>query len=298
MTSGRSTAAITGASGYLGRTIRSALDAHGWRTIALVRSPGADDPDAIPFTLGGGLDPAILEGVDALIHCAYDLSLTSRDAIWHVNVTGTEQLLDAALVAGVGRSLVISSTAAYPGTKQVYGGAKLATEDIARTRGGVVIRPGLVFGPHAGGMVGSLSRVTGLPIVPLLAGRSHTYMLHEDDLAAAVLQLATMRDPPTMPVVLAHPKPVNVAVLLRSLAAARGSRTRFVPIPWRPVFWMLRLAEMAPVRLPFRADSLWGLAHPPPPPDLATTDALGLSLRPFLSSDATAGGDRSLDSAP
>ena len=287
MMSGRPTAAITGASGYLGSTIRSALDAHGWRTIALVRSPRPNDPDAIPFTLGGRVDPAIFEGIDALIHCAYDPSLTARDAIWHVNVEGTEQLLDAALVAGVGCSLVISSIAAYPGTEQVYGRAKLAIEDIARARAGVVIRPGLVFGPHAGGIVGSLSKVMALPLVPLLAGRTHIYTLHEDDLAAAVLKLATMRDPPTTPVVLAHPEPVNVAVLLRSIAAARGSGARFVPVPWQPVFWTLRLTEIASLPLPFRADSLWGLAHPPPRPDPTTIDALGVSLRPWtLSADS------------
>ncbi len=274
MTPGRPIAAITGASGYLGR-------------VTLVRSPRSNDPDAIPFTLGVRIDPAILEGVDALIHCAYDLSLTSRRAIWDVNVTGTEQLLDAAVVAGVGRRLVISSTAAYAGTEQIYGRAKLATEGIANARNSVVIRPGLVYGPHAGGMVGSLSKAMALPVVPLLAGRSHIYTVHEDDLTAVVLKLATMPDPPTSPVVVAHPEPVNVRLLLRSLARARGSRTRFVPVPWQPVFWMLRLAEVARVRLPFRADSLWGLEHPPPPPDLSTIDALGVSLRPWtLSADS------------
>jgi nucleoside-diphosphate-sugar epimerase len=288
MTADRPTAAITGASGYLGGVIRSAFDTKGWRTIAFVRSPEPDDPDAIPFTLGNGIDPAILEGVDALIHCAYDLSLTTRDEIWRVNVTGTQQLLEAAITAGVGRSLVVSSTAAYAGTAQVYGRAKLATEDIARARGAIVIRPGLVFGPHAGGMVGSLAKVMALPVVPLLAGRSHIYTVHEDDLTAVVLKLATMTEPPTNPVVVAHPEPVNVATLLRSLAAARGSRTRFVPVPWRPAFWTLRLAEMAGLHLPFRADSLWGLAHPPPPPDVTTTDALGVSLRPgVLSADSS-----------
>jgi nucleoside-diphosphate-sugar epimerase len=288
VTSARPTAAITGSSGYLGGVIRSAFGREGWRTIALVRSPEPDDPDAIPFTLGSRIDPAILEGIDALIHCAYDRSLALREAIWRINVAGTEQFLDAALVAGVGRSLVVSSTAAYPGARQVYGRAKLAIEDIAKARGGVVIRPGLVFGPHAGGMVGSLSKVMNLPIVPVLAGRSHIYTVHEDDLAAAVLKLATVREAPTTPVVLAHPEPVNVAALLRSLAAARGSRPRFVPVPWQPVFWMLRLAELGSIRLPFRADSLWGLAHPPPPPDLTTTDALGVSLRPWaLSADSS-----------
>jgi nucleoside-diphosphate-sugar epimerase len=288
MTSDSPTVAITGASGYVGRLIRHAFDAEGSRTIALVRSPQPEDPDAIPFTLGDRIDPAILEGIDVLIHCAYDLSLTAGNAIRRVNVRGTEQLLDAALLAGVGRSLVVSSTAAYPGTAQVYGRAKLATEDIARERGAIVIRPGLVFGPHAGGMVGSLSQVMTLPAVPLLAGRSHIYTVHEDDLTAVVLEVATMPEPPTSPLVIAHPEPVNVAVLLRSLAAAHGSRTRFVPVPWQPVFWALRLAEIASLRLPFRADSLWGLAHPPPPPDPTAMDALGVSLRPWtLSADST-----------
>jgi nucleoside-diphosphate-sugar epimerase len=287
MSADRPTAAITGASGYLGGVIRSAFHREGWRTTALVRSPLPDDTDAIPFALGNGIDPAVLEGIDVLIHCAYDLSLTARDAIWRVNVTGTQQLLDAALTAGVGRSLVVSSTAAYPGTAQVYGRAKLATEEIARPRSAIVIRPGLVFGPRAGGMVGALSKVLALPVVPLLAGRSHVYTVHEDDLTSVVLKLATMPEPPTSPVVVAHPEPVNIAALLRSLAAARGSRTAFVPVPWQLVFWTLRLAEIASLRLPFRADSLWGLAHPPPPPDGTTTDALGVSLRPWtLSADS------------
>src|SRR4029077_599891 len=111
-----------------------------------------------------GIDPAILEGIDVLIHCAYDLSLTARDTIWRVNVAGTQQLLDAALTAGVRRYLVVSSTAAYPGTAQIYGRAKLAIEDIARKRDAILIRPGLVFGPHAGGMAGALSKVLALPV--------------------------------------------------------------------------------------------------------------------------------------
>jgi nucleoside-diphosphate-sugar epimerase len=278
-------AAITGASGYLGGVIRSALGGQGWRTIALVRSPAAYDRDAIPFALGRPLDPAILEGVDVLIHCAYDLQLTSRRAIWRVNVAGTERLLDTALRAAVGRCIVISSTAAYEGTKQLYGQAKLATEGIATARKAVVVRPGLVYGPHAGGMVGSLSRAVSSPVVPLLAGRSHLYTLHQDDLTTGIVTVATMSDPPTTPFVLAHPDPVLVADLVRALAGARGTHPRFVPVPWFPVYWALRLAEKTPVTLPFRADSLWGLAHPTPGPDPEVLAAIGLTPRPFSEED-------------
>src|SRR5258708_17855704 len=197
------TVAVTGAYGYLGGVIRRAMAAADWRTLALVRSPRGDDGDAMPYSLGADIDAAVLDGVDALIHCAYDLTLVSRAAIWRVNVEGTERLLAAARQAGVRRVVVISSIAAYPGTRQVYGQAKLAIEEIAHRHGAVVVRPGLVYGPNAGGLVGSLRRLVALPAVPLMAWRSHQYTVHEDDLAAAVGAVAARDLAPAGPLGLA-----------------------------------------------------------------------------------------------
>jgi nucleoside-diphosphate-sugar epimerase len=279
------TAGITGASGYLGGVIRAALRAEGWRGIALVRSPRPGDGDALPFDLGEPVDPGLLAGVDVLVHCAYDLRATSWDDISRVNVEGTRRLLDAARAAGVGRSIVISSAAAYPGTVQLYGRAKLAIEDVASAHDAIVVRPGLVYGPDPGGMVGALLRAVSLPVVPVLAGRSHIYTVHEDDLAEAIVKLASAADPPRGPLTVENPDAVPVRALLGALAELRGSHPRFVPFPWRAVYWMIRGAEAASLSLPFRADSLWGLAHPPPPPDTAPLAALGVAARPFSAAD-------------
>jgi len=280
------TVAITGAYGYLGGVIRRGLAAADWRTLALVRSPRGDDHDAMPYDLGAGIDAALLDGVDALVHCAYDLRLVSRSDIWRVNVGGTDRLLAAAQQAGVRRIVVISSIAAYPGTRQVYGLAKLVIEDSARRHGAVVVRPGLVYGPNAGGMVGSLRRMVALPAVPLMAGHSYQYTVHEDDLGAAVLALVAGDRAPAEPVVVASAASVTVADLISGIAAAQGRRPRLVPVPWRPMYWALRGAEGMHVRLPFRADSLWGLAHPAPRPDPAALDALGITVRRFEATPA------------
>lgn len=276
--SGR-TVAITGAYGYLGSVLRAAFDADGWTIRALVRSPRPDDPGAISYRLGEPVDTVALTGVSVLLHCAYDLTLTSPDAIRRVNVDGTRLLLEAAEAAEVRLCLVISSIAAYEGTAQVYGRAKLAIETIARRHGAVVIRPGLVYGPHSGAMVGALRKIVRLPAVPLLAGRSHQFMVHEVDLAAVVLGLATAPSAPEDVVTVAHPRPVPFREVLASIAEADGHAARLVPMPWRAAYLALRSAEKAGLRPPFKADSLWGLAHPPPPPP--ETWPLDISLRPF-----------------
>lgn len=257
------TAAITGAYGYLGSVLRSAFDARGWTTLALVRSPRAEDSRAVSFHLGERVDPSALAGVDALVHCAYDLRLTRAADIRRVNIEGTGLLLKAAAEAGVRRTIVISSIAAYTGTAQIYGRAKLAIERQAERYGAVVVRPGLVYGAGGGGMVAALAKVVRLPFVPLMAGRSHQFMVHAHDLAAAVLTLSEADSSPPGPVTVAHARAVPFPEVLRTIAAAEGRTPRLVPVPWPAVYGLLRAVEAAGLRAPFKADSLWGLAHPP-----------------------------------
>jgi nucleoside-diphosphate-sugar epimerase len=275
-------AAVTGAGGYVGGLIRQALSESGWRVVGLVRR--LRDLDDIPYDLAAGLDPGVLRGVDLLVHCAWDFRAARRADDWRINVGGCRRLLTAASEAGVGRVIVVSSIAAFPGTHQRYGRAKLAVEAAARAHGAAVIRPGLVFGERPGGMVGTLERLAGLPLIPLPASASDQYLLHERDLGAAVLRLATLPELPRRPLVLAHPAPVGMKDLVTELARRRGSRPVIVPVPWAPAYVLLRLGEVSHLDLPVRADSLWGLAHPPPPPpaDLAE---LGISPRPFRAGD-------------
>ena len=104
----------------------------------------------------------------ALIHCAYDMTLRQPDQIRQVNVDGSATLLRSAAERGVERIVVLSSMSAYDGTEQLYGRAKLDIERLTLDVGGAAIRPGLVYGPDAGGMAGTLAGLTKLPVVPVL----------------------------------------------------------------------------------------------------------------------------------
>jgi nucleoside-diphosphate-sugar epimerase len=278
-------AVITGASGYLGSQICKTFESRGWQTIRLTRSPEPGHEHFLSYDLAMPITGQVteaLQSANALIHAAYDLSLTSSDDIWRVNVEGTRRLLKAAREAAVGRIIVLSSMSAFAGTTQLYGRAKLEIESMTTEFGGCAVRPGLVYSERAGGMAGALRKLTTLPIVPVVAGGASAYTVWEPDLmrVIALLASATGLEPGTISV--AHPSRVALRDLLRAFAAQDDRRCRFVPVPWQPIYWLLRTGELARLRLPFRADSLLGLIHTAP--GLAGGDQLarlGVTLHAF-----------------
>jgi nucleoside-diphosphate-sugar epimerase len=283
--------AVTGANGYLGSQICQALESGGWQAIRLTRSPDQSRGQAFSYDLAMPITAQVrkaLQSVDALIHAAYDLSLTSSADIWRVNVAGTRRLLEEARAAEVGRIIVLSSMSAFAGTTQLYGRAKLDIEAITTEFGGCAVRPGLVHSEQAGGMVRALRKLTILPIVPVIIGGSGVYTVREQDLlkVIALLASATTLEPGTISV--AHPSRVTLVDLLRAFAAQQDRRCRFVPVPWQPVYWLLRGGELSRLHLPFRADSLLGLVRTAP--GLIGEDQLarlGVTLHPFAANSST-----------
>ncbi|MHB1931104.1 MAG: NAD-dependent epimerase/dehydratase family protein [Acidimicrobiales bacterium] len=282
---------ITGATGYLGSVIGARLAAAGHEVVAFVRSSDSRGRRVVgewEHRVAGLDHPARvhdLTDLDGLVLAAWDLTLVAPGAVWGTNVAGTQQMLRRARRAGVPRLLLVSSMSAYEGTNQLYGQAKLACERTARQLGGCVARPGLVYGPGAGGMCGALRSLTRLPVVPMIGGQAHQFLAHEDDVADAVLRLLTAPSTPAVPLGLAHPTPVALVEILRELARSEGRRLRAVAVPAGPVRAGLRLAEALHLPVPFRSDSLLGLERPAPgPPGVAELRALGVGFRPFTGS--------------
>jgi nucleoside-diphosphate-sugar epimerase len=278
-------AAVTGASGYLGTQICDTLESSGWHVVRLVRSAGRSHGQALRYDLATPVTARVREALrsaDALIHAAYDLSLTSRADIWRVNVEGTRRLLEAARETAVGRIIVFSSMSAFAGTSQLYGRAKLDIEAMTVECGGCAVRPGLVYSDQAGGMAGAMRKLTTAPIVPVIAGGAGVYTVREEDLMGAIARLAsaTTLEPGTISI--ADPNRVTLLNLMRTFAAQENRRCRFVPVPWQLVYWLLRSGELMRLRLPFRADSLLGLIHTAP--GLAGADQLarlGVTVHAF-----------------
>ena len=108
---------VTGATGFLGRHVVTALLAGGHPVRALVRQPSrALGPLGVEQALGDVEEPGTLgaafAGAHALLHLAGLVSRSSADAtrMMRVHVDGTRHVIAAALAAGVPRMILASSS--------------------------------------------------------------------------------------------------------------------------------------------------------------------------------------------
>jgi nucleoside-diphosphate-sugar epimerase len=277
---------VTGAGGYVGASLCAFLRRQGRRVLELHhREPGDEARGAFAhrFRLEDGLGPDVLRGVELLIHCAYDFRPTRWPDIVAVNLEGSKRLFDSAVAAGVPNVVFISTMSSFPGCRSHYGRVKLAMEDEARERNFIVIRPGLVFGPQPGGMLGGLRRaVAKSSFLPIVGGRKNQYLIHEEDLARLILAAAERgTDRLRQPVTAAAERPLTLRQILQILARARSRRVTLLPVPWRAAWLALRSAELVGLHPSFRSDSVISLMHPDPDPVFTMTRALGVSLREF-----------------
>jgi len=171
---------LTGGTGFIGGHVAANLRARGDDVVALVRSP---DKAAKLRDLGcelveGDLSNAGairrgLEGADGCIHAAaiYKVGIPKkeRQPMYESNVNGTETVLDAAIDAGVGRIVYVSTVAVFGNTKErvvdeayerdesegflscydetKYRSHQIAKDRIAKGAPVVIVQPGGVYGP-------------------------------------------------------------------------------------------------------------------------------------------------------
>lgn len=267
---------VTGANGYVGGRILAHLRATGVGAVALVRRPdGVQDSDtarARRFALGEPLAADALEGVDCVVHAAYDLTARGK-GVREVNYDGSLPLLEAAHERGV-PVVLISSLAAFDGARSVYGRLKRDLERAVAERGGYAVRCGVVFGAGAGGLFGSLvSSLSKATVTPMIGGgRQRLFVTHDGALCALVAALASGSAPDLAeapPIFAAHEQPTCLREIAAQIAEAHGHGLRTVFLPAPAVIAGLRGAELAGFRLAFRSDSVVSLAHPIPLDEVA-----------------------------
>jgi len=284
--------AITGTTGYIGGYLSRYLQDRGMQIIALRRTaPGeALSGNVVPFTLGQTVSPDVFDGVDTLIHCAYDFTVNRWEDIKRINVDGTLQLFEAAATAGVKNMLFISTMSSFAGCRSLYGKAKFLVEQAGERLGVRSIRPGLIFdNAEPGGMVGALnSMITRTALIPLIGnGEQILYPCHIDDLAHMMYVLCTSADLAELPRVItaaAQTKLTFREILLR-LASDKGKQIHFFPVPYNFVLFGLQALERMGVKSRLRGDSLISLLNQNTQVDFSGLNMLekqGCFFRPFL----------------
>lgn len=210
---------LTGGTGFIGGHVARRLRARGDEVVALVRSPvKADGLLAIGCDLVEGdlsSDEAIRAGVercDAAIHAGavYEVGIpkSKRPAMHEANVRGTERVLDAAIAAGVGQIVYVSTVAVFGDTHgevvdegferdsdflSEYDRTKTLAHRAAERRIAegapiVIVQPGGVYGPGDHSELGNLIDQASSGKLPAKMFPGSGIMLcHVEDVAAGIV---------------------------------------------------------------------------------------------------------------
>jgi nucleoside-diphosphate-sugar epimerase len=223
-------------------------------------------------------------GVKVLVHAAWDFTHPNAEENDRVNVEGSRQLFESADRAGVERILFISSISAFAGARSAYGQSKLRVERMVFDRpGGIVIRPGLVWGAGPGGMFGALTKqVESGSMIPMIgSGRYPQYLVHEDDLGDAIRKAVAGGLKVSAPITVANEVPWLLRDLIKDIARKQGKKVTLLPVPWPAVYAGLKAAELMGAKLNFRSDSVLSLVFQDPSPDFTPANQLGLARRSY-----------------
>jgi UDP-glucose 4-epimerase len=176
---------VTGSSGHLGEALMRVLREGGGEVVGLDVLPGAST-DMVGSIVDRSLVRRCLDGVDAVLHTATlhkpHVGSHGRQEFVDTNVTGTLNLLEEAVAAGVGRFVFTSTTSAFgraltPGPEEP---AAWITEDVSAI-------PRNVYGvtkTSAEGLCELVHRDHGLPVLILRTSRFFPEADDRDDVRA------------------------------------------------------------------------------------------------------------------
>jgi uncharacterized protein YbjT (DUF2867 family) len=242
---------LTGASGFIGRHLVSALRARGHRVLEARRkvSDTARDIEA-DFTrdLRAADWVPKLEGVDCVINAVGILRERGDQTFERIHALAPKALFEACAQRGVDRIIQISALGADRGTSGYFKSKHQADEYLATLAlDWTIVQPSVVYGP--GGTSAKLfSTLASAPIIPLTgSGEQKLQPIHIDDLTESIVRLVDSKERDVRRVSLVGPLTLSLREFLRRLRAAMGlAPTLFMPVPMTLMRLSARIAQMSP----------------------------------------------------
>ncbi|QBQ98350.1 NAD-dependent epimerase/dehydratase family protein [Paraburkholderia pallida] len=255
---------VTGANGFVGRSVCRTLATNGHDVRALVRRAGTSGGVAREWSHGGvdfagiaeawprELVPDCVVHLAARVHVMHDTATDPLAAFRATNVEGALRVARAARERGARRMVFVSSVKAAaefdrgvplaesmpPTPDDAYGLSKLQAEEALWQYGEqsgleiVIVRPPLVYGPEVGAnflqMMNALWRRLPLPLGAVDARRSLVYV---ENLADALMHCAMDPRAANACFYVRDDQDPSVAGLLRALGRHLGRPARLLPVP-------------------------------------------------------------------
>ena len=248
---------VTGASGFVGKSLTAELFRQGYAIGAAVRSTKSQINYAEVVVVGeidGKTDwTNALRSVDVVIHLAARVHVMNEHfanplaEFRKVNVDGTQQLAESAANAGVKRFVYVSSVKVngqqtglspfteldIPNPQDPYGVSKLEAEQALHKISAetnlevVIVRSPLVYGSGVKGNFTQMMKVLdrGVPL-PLAAVRNLRSLVYIENLVSALILCSTHPNAAGKTYLVSDGEDVSTAELLRQVGEAMGQPAR------------------------------------------------------------------------
>jgi uncharacterized protein YbjT (DUF2867 family) len=248
---------LTGASGFIGRHLATALEANGHAVVCATRQlaqrarPACTASCEADFTRDHDAASWVpkLQGIDVVINAVGIIRESGAQTFESLHVKAPCALFDACVLAGVQRVINISALGANENARSRYHISKrradqhLASLPLAWT----IVQPSLVYG-MGGQSARLLSGLASLPWIPVPGGGTQQVQpIYIDDLTAAMVALvnSTAADRQVLPFV--GPSAISLRDFLARLRLSMHlGRAHFASIPLGLVRVASHLAALAP----------------------------------------------------
>ncbi len=186
--------ALTGATGFVGQALVDQALGIGLEVKALARREQLFRM-GVEWVAGDLGDPAALRqlvrGCEAVVHVAGVVNAPDPAGFEAGNVTGTLNLIEAALAEGVRRFVCVSSLSAREPELSAYGASKARAEKLVRASGldWTIVRPPWVYGPGDRDSL-DLFKAARWGLMPMPPSEGRSSLIHVDDLSRLLLALA------------------------------------------------------------------------------------------------------------
>jgi uncharacterized protein YbjT (DUF2867 family) len=245
---------LTGASGFIGSHIASALIQQGHQLVICARDPKwakqrFPDSECIEADFTRDDDIALwvqrTERVDIVINTVGIIREEGKQTFDALHRDTPVALFKACEISQVKRVIQLSALGADEWALSHYHRSKRAADRVLSSLNldWVILMPSIVYGPQAKSMA-LFKALSSLPLIPLVeSGMQPIQPLHISDLVAAVMQCIVTDQPMRKRIELVGPEPITMKALLTQLRSWLGyPPARFISLPYSTT---LRLARWA-----------------------------------------------------
>lgn len=222
---------ITGCTGYIGSHLIKKCESLKYKIVGLSRKKiNSEFVEWVYFDLFELSQTQLPDDVDIIIHLATANSIGSQLNIEQESLAA-EYLIDKAVKINA-MFIFISSQTASAKSHNLYGLSKWQIEKKVLDSGGVVIRPGLVYGGEPKGLFGFILKlVDRFSILPSFIPSPNIQPIHVDDLCECILLISTKKIKSKI-YYLGSPHLISFYYFLRQIAQERIRKCRFfLPTP-------------------------------------------------------------------